>query len=59
MLAAAQLLSVVTTISPSFSSSASPEPDVELKRGAFFGAKVGPVSDEVRERLKLDEGMAP
>jgi pimeloyl-ACP methyl ester carboxylesterase len=25
----------------------------ELKRGAFFGAKIGPVSTEVRERLKL------
>jgi S1-C subfamily serine protease len=29
----------------------------ELKRGAFFGAKVAAVSDEVRERLKLDAGL--
>ena len=26
----------------------------ELKRGAFFGAKVDSISDEVRERLKLE-----
>jgi pimeloyl-ACP methyl ester carboxylesterase len=29
----------------------------ELKRGAFFGARVGAVSDEVRENLKLDDGV--
>jgi len=29
----------------------------ELKRGAFFGAKVAAVSDETRERLKLDAGL--
>jgi pimeloyl-ACP methyl ester carboxylesterase len=30
--------------------------DDELKRGAFFGAKIAPVTGEVRERLKLDAG---
>jgi len=38
-------------------------PDVQgdagaaLKRGAFLGAKVGAISDEVRENLKLDAGV--
>ena len=31
-------------------------PGADLKRGAFFGAAVGPVSDELRQRLKLDAG---
>jgi pimeloyl-ACP methyl ester carboxylesterase len=30
---------------------------VDLKRGAFFGAKIGNVPDEVRENLKLEEGV--
>jgi len=30
---------------------------VDLKRGAFFGAKVGSVSDEARENLKLEAGF--
>jgi uncharacterized protein len=51
---AALVLSVFTTISSPASASA--EPEVELKRGAFFGAKVAAVSDEVREQLKLGEG---
>src|ERR1700733_8016663 len=49
------VLSVFTTISSPLSASAQPE--VELKRGAFFGAKVVAVPDEIREQLKLDEGM--
>ncbi len=53
---AALVLSVFTTISSPISNSASTEPDVELKRGAFFGVKVVMVPDEVREQLKLDEG---
>jgi pimeloyl-ACP methyl ester carboxylesterase len=48
------VLSVFTAISFPFSASA--EPDVELKRGAFFGVKAVAVPDEVREQLKLDEG---
>ena len=32
------------------------EPDGELHAGGFFGAKVVPVSDEVRDRFKLDAG---
>jgi pimeloyl-ACP methyl ester carboxylesterase len=32
------------------------EPGADLKRGAFFGAKVVAVPDEDRERLKLEEG---
>jgi dienelactone hydrolase len=49
------LISAVTAVS-----SVAWIPDVQgdagldLKRGAFFGAKVGAVSDEIRENLKLD-----
>jgi pimeloyl-ACP methyl ester carboxylesterase len=52
------LLSVIISVS-----SVAWTPDVQgdagadLKRGAFFGAKVGAVSDEVRENLKLDAGV--
>ena len=58
----ALVLSVFVTISSSISTpppapNTSAEPDLELKRGAFFGAKVGPVSDEVREKWKLDESV--
>jgi pimeloyl-ACP methyl ester carboxylesterase len=51
---AALVFSVFATFSSPVLNSA--EPDVELKRGAFFGVKLVAVSDEVRERLKLDEG---
>ena len=37
-------------------SDVSAEPGAELKRGAFFGAKLNPIPDEVRERLKLEAG---
>jgi pimeloyl-ACP methyl ester carboxylesterase len=50
------LLSVFATISspaPALDNPAGPSVS-ELRRGAFFGAKVDSVSDEVRERLKLD-----
>jgi len=53
------VLSVFTTVSSTASDPAlgiSPDSGVELARGAFFGAKVGQVSDEVRDQLKLDEG---
>ncbi len=30
---------------------------VDLKRGAFFGAKIGSVSDELRKNRKLDSGV--
>jgi dienelactone hydrolase len=33
------------------------EPAGGLKRGAFFGAKVGSVEEEARERLKLEAGI--
>jgi pimeloyl-ACP methyl ester carboxylesterase len=49
------LLSVLTTVSsttPAFDRQAKPGGG-ELKRGAFFGAKIGAVPGEVRERLKL------
>jgi pimeloyl-ACP methyl ester carboxylesterase len=32
------------------------EVDAELKRGAFFGAKVATVPDDIRKRLKLESG---
>jgi S1-C subfamily serine protease len=35
----------------------SADPDAQLKRGALFGAKVASVSDEVRDQLKLDQGV--
>jgi dienelactone hydrolase len=52
------LLSIFTTVSTS-TLVAAPAVDqgVELKRGAFFGARVDAVTDEVRERLKLGEGV--
>jgi len=53
------VLSVFTTVSSTASDPAlgiSPDSGVELARGAFFGTKVGQVSDEVRDQLKLDEG---
>jgi len=58
---AAMVLSVFMAVSSTVSASAltlgvSTEPGVELKRGAFFGAKVGQVPDEVRDQLKLDQG---
>jgi pimeloyl-ACP methyl ester carboxylesterase len=59
---AALVLSVVATVAfPAWSNRSSPgdssDPGAELKRGAFFGAKVAPVSTEARERLKLETGM--
>ena len=63
MLAPAVLfLCAISISSPGVNSVYSARADVkdnsvdELRRGAFFGAKVGPVSTEVRERLKLDAG---
>ena len=57
----ALVLSVFMTVSSTASIPALPlgvaaEPDGELPRGGFFGAKVIPVSDEVRERFKLEAG---
>ena len=57
----ALVLSVFLTISATASLTASAlgvatEPNSELPRGGFFGTKVMPVSDEVRERFKLEEG---
>jgi len=57
----ALVLSVFTTVSssaPVFVSTfgLTVEPDAELKRGAFFGAKVLAVPDPERERLKLEAG---
>jgi pimeloyl-ACP methyl ester carboxylesterase len=53
----ALLLSLFTTISsPAPALDFRAESGPELKRGAFFGARVNAVSDEARERLKLAEG---
>jgi pimeloyl-ACP methyl ester carboxylesterase len=57
----ALVLSVFMTVSSTASISASPlgvaaPSDGKLPRGGFFGTKVEPVSDEIRERFKLDEG---
>jgi dienelactone hydrolase len=41
----------------SWTSDARGDAGVDLKRGAFFGAKVGSISDEVRENLKLEAGV--
>jgi dienelactone hydrolase len=56
---AALVFSVLTGVSSTALTPAlgvAAEPDAELQRGAFFGAKVVAVSDEVRERLQLDSG---
>ncbi len=50
---------ITVSLSPMNSTSVSAcdgstESGVELKRGAFFGAKVNSISDEVRDRLKLE-----
>ena len=54
-------LSVFITVSSTASISAPghgvvADRDSDLPRGGFFGTKVMPVSDEVRERFKLGEG---
>jgi dienelactone hydrolase len=52
------LITAVTAVSPvSRVSDVQGDTSVDLKRGAFFGAKVGSVSDEVRENLKLEAGI--
>ncbi len=54
----ALLLSIFTIVSSSALENTLPvDQGVELKRGAFFGARVDAVTDEVRDRLKLDEGV--
>jgi len=54
----ALLLSMFTIVSTSAVENTPPVAQgVELKRGAFFGARVDAVTDEVRDRLKLDEGV--
>jgi pimeloyl-ACP methyl ester carboxylesterase len=58
----ALVLSLLATISSSVSTSppahgTSSERDLKLPRGAFFGAKLSRVSDELREKWKLDEGV--
>jgi pimeloyl-ACP methyl ester carboxylesterase len=51
------LATIFSPISTSFPAlSLSSAPDMELKRSAFFGAKVSQVPDEVRDKWKLDEG---
>jgi pimeloyl-ACP methyl ester carboxylesterase len=57
----ALVLSVFTTVisaaaEPASVLGAAAQPDTDLKRGAFFGAKVAVVPDDVRERLKLEAG---
>jgi pimeloyl-ACP methyl ester carboxylesterase len=56
MLAALVVSALTTFSSPNLSLCVSADSGIELKRGAFFGAKVAPVSDDVRERLKLEAG---
>ncbi len=63
MLAAIALLMFSTTVTSPVANpvsvsthDGSAEPGAELKRKAFFGAAVGPVSDELRQRLKVDVG---
>jgi pimeloyl-ACP methyl ester carboxylesterase len=52
------LFSAITAVSSSaWAPDVQADASVDLKRGAFFGAKVGAVSDEVRENLKLEEGV--
>ncbi len=54
----AVLLSIFTIASTSaFEYTPPGDQGAELKRGAFFGAKVDAVTDLVREHLKLDEGV--
>jgi pimeloyl-ACP methyl ester carboxylesterase len=64
MLPALVLFISTMTVSSSLTGSAceivwdgSTQSGAELKRGAFFGAKVNPVPDEVRETLKLEAGV--
>jgi pimeloyl-ACP methyl ester carboxylesterase len=58
----ALVLTVLTTTSSTASGgaaavfSSAADPNSELKRGAFLGAKVEVVTDELRERLKLNTG---
>ena len=57
----ALLLSIcvyVSSTNPTFAPTvfAPPDPDAELPRGGFLGAKLIPVSDDIRERLKLNSG---
>jgi pimeloyl-ACP methyl ester carboxylesterase len=47
----AYVLSTAATYAPTIGPTT--DPDAELPRGAFLGAKLTPVSDEVRERFKL------
>src|SRR5271166_1172778 len=54
----ALLLSIFTIVSTyALENSLPVDQGGELKRGAFFGARVDAVTDEVRDRLKLDEGV--
>ncbi len=52
---------LISTVTAAFSAAWAPDvrgdAGVDLKRGAFFGAKVGSVSDEARENLKLEAGV--
>ena len=52
---------LISTVTAAFSAAWAPDvrgdAGVNLKRGAFFGAKVGSVSDEARENLKLEAGV--
>jgi pimeloyl-ACP methyl ester carboxylesterase len=57
---AALVLSFFTTASSPTVGLATADSDgsgLDLKRGAFFGARVAPVPDEVRKSLKLDAGI--
>ncbi len=52
------LISAMTAVSPAaWALDVQGDAGVDLKRGAFFGAKVGSVSDEVRDNLKLEAGV--
>jgi uncharacterized protein len=48
----------VSSANPTFAPTvfAAPDPDAELPRGGFLGAKLIPVADDIRERLKLNTG---
>jgi pimeloyl-ACP methyl ester carboxylesterase len=46
--------STIATYVPTFGTAA--DPDAELPRGGFFGAKLAPVSEDVRAHFKLDAG---
>jgi pimeloyl-ACP methyl ester carboxylesterase len=55
---ASLLVAAVTVVSSASPASGTPgDSGTELKRGAFFGAKVSAVSDELRDQLKLDAGV--